>query len=311
MEPVVIRPNKSIKGTRYIDTYKYKSGQEVPIYDVLNCHGLNQIIGYIKLINKSYGKVYYRGQCSLHNTMLPSLYHSCLPSEYNGRNRKLNDMIKKILNDDRFMREVNLNKTVDYASIIIEGLLQHYGIQTRCIDAVDNHWIALWFGLNKYHSERVGDIIYASYTERLRNCYQIFENEKLEEENRKSDYQYIILIAADYRRESNGVIIGYDMLTVDLRVALPSTFLRPHAQHGIILHRHLHDSTSNFDISKSVVGILRIRNDMAYSWLGNGGLVKFSNLFPSQFHDLSYRIMLERTDLFCDGKNSIVHYIYE
>lgn len=42
---------------------------------------------------------------------------------------------------------------------------------------MDNHWIALWFGLNKYHSERIGNNVYSSYTNRIKNVYQMFENE--------------------------------------------------------------------------------------------------------------------------------------
>ena len=136
------------------------------------------------------------------------------------------------------------------------------------------------------------------------------DNERNKTE-KESYYQYIILIAADNGKEAFGVISGNDMVTVDLRIALPSTFLRPHAQHGIALKRSLHEPTCDFDISRNVVGILKIRNDLADSFLGNGELVKFSNLFPSQFHDHAYRILLERQDLFRDNVNSIVQYIYE
>lgn len=311
MEPVVIKADKRIYGTKYVETYKFKSGHEVPIYEILNCHGLNQMIGYVKLINKTYGKVFYRGQCNLHDTMLPSLYHKSCSARYKSeRNKKLNSIIKKTLADEDFMKEVNLRNDLDEASIIIEGMLQHYGIETRCIDAVDNHWIALWFGLNKYHSERIGNNVYSSYTNRIKNVYQMFENEG-KTDDKESCYQYVILIASDKGKEAFGVIFGNDILTVDLRVALPSTFLRPHAQHGIILKKRLHDCSYDFDISKSVVGILKIRNDLANSWLGDGELAKFSNLFPSQFHDHAYRILLEREDLFRDSTNSIVQYIYE
>ena len=70
MKPVVIKPEKVISGTKYIENFKFKSRHEVPIYEVTDCSGLNQIIGYIKLINKSYGKVFYRGQCDLYDTCL-------------------------------------------------------------------------------------------------------------------------------------------------------------------------------------------------------------------------------------------------
>lgn len=241
--------------------------------------------------------------------MLPSLYHKSCSAKYKSQaNTRLNTIIKRTLSDKAFMKEINLSPDMDESNIIIEGMLQHYGINTRCIDAVDNHWIALWFGLNKYHSEYIGKNVYSSYTNRIQNAYQIFDNMKIAE---TSYYQYIILIAVDQGEEKRGVIWGEDMITIDLRAALPSTFLRPHAQHGIVLKRRLHDCSCDFDISKNVVGILKMRNDLAASWLGDGELVKFRNLFPSQFHDHSYRILLEREDLFRDGTNSIVQYIYE
>lgn len=305
MEPVVMKNSITIEGTKFVENYTFKSGHVVPIYEVFNVFGLNQIIGYVKLINSGYGKVFYRGQCSLHDNMLPSLYHkSQTPKFINNRNRKLNKIIKNALRDKMLAKETRLAETDLFADKIIEGMLQHYGINTRCIDAVDNHWVALWFGLNKCSTKRIGEIDYATYSSRLINEYQMLDNTD-------SIYQYLILIAADMGTEISGVIDGKDILTIDLRIALPSTFLRPHAQHGIVLRRKLHTADSNYDISNNVVSILKIRNDLADKWLGNGELVKFNNLFPSQFHDHAYSFLLERQDLFCDTTNSIVQYIYE
>ena len=106
MNPVVIKADERILGTRYVETYIFKSGHKVPVYEILNCHGLSQIIGYIKLINKHYGKVYYRGQCNLHDTMLPSLYHkSCSFKYMSKRNQKLNEIIKNTLLDQSSIYE--------------------------------------------------------------------------------------------------------------------------------------------------------------------------------------------------------------
>lgn len=312
MKPVVIKPEKVISGTKYIENFKFKSRHEVPIYEVTDCSGLNQIIGYIKLINKSYGKVFYRGQCDLYDTMLPSLYHGNQSLNImQNKNKRLNKIIINALKDKKISKETHLKADDPLSLIVMEGMLQHYGINTRCIDAIDNHWIGLWFGLNKYYTERIGNVTYATYTNRMKNCYQLFNDMKIASEELSSFYQYLILLAADKKEENNGVVKGEDLITVDLRVALPSTFLRPHAQHGVILKKNLHKDNCDFDISNNVVGILKIRNDKAQMWLGDGELVKFNNLFPSQFHDYAYRILLEREDLFNDGVNSIVQYIYE
>lgn len=51
---------------------------------------------------------------------------------------------------------------------------------------------------------------------------------------KESMYQYLLLIAVSKSETAsdNGIKIGDDTISVDLRSTLPSTFLRPHAQHG-------------------------------------------------------------------------------
>ena len=312
MKPIVMSETQSIVGTKYVETYQFKSDHKVPIYEVYDSHGLNQIIGYIKLLNREYGKVYYRGQCNLHDTMLPSLYHeSQSPNFINNRNYKLNKIIEAASKDCSFLKEINREIGDESLTILIEGVLQHYGINTHCIDAVDNHWIAIWFGLHKYQCEVIKGIKYARYIERYQNAYQLITNEDILDGKLTSMYQYILLIAAENGVEEQGINRAKTMTTVDLRTALPSTFLRPHAQHGVVLKRKPRDSSSNYDLSENVVGILKIRIDLARKWLGDGELVRFNNLFPSQFRDFSYRILLERDDLFSDDVNSIVRYTYE
>lgn len=42
----------------------------------------------------------------------------------------------------------------NYKKIVIEAMLQHYGVRTHCQDFVDNHWTALWFGLYELKKRR-------------------------------------------------------------------------------------------------------------------------------------------------------------
>lgn len=37
-----------------------------------------------------------------------------------------------------------------FQKLVVEAVLQHYGATTYCVDFVDNHWTALWFGLYKW-----------------------------------------------------------------------------------------------------------------------------------------------------------------
>lgn len=71
----IINPKQHIQDCIYVSDYEFTSGAKVPIYDVPNIPSLNQIVGYVKYINRDSGAVYYRGQSKLHPTMCPSLFH--------------------------------------------------------------------------------------------------------------------------------------------------------------------------------------------------------------------------------------------
>lgn len=65
-----------------------------------------------------------------------------------------------------------------YQKIITEAAFQHYGAKTYCVDFVDNHWTALWFGL--YHWDEVEKTYY------LRN--NGMQGEKDKEYVKESDF---------------------------------------------------------------------------------------------------------------------------
>lgn len=296
----VIEKNKIIGNAKYLLMHTFETGHEVPIYLIEDIHDLNQIIGYVKFINKECGDVYYRGQNKLYNTMQPSLYH---PDESGLSNSKkveeLNALIKRIKSDSKLMKELNLNASDSESDIIIESVLQHYGVPTRCNDVVDNHWIALWFGAHRFENKILDKCIYATYHKRSVNYLDVDEE----------IYQYLILIGGSKRDNLNGVSRQGKIVTVDLRKTLPSTFLRPHSQHGIIIKNDVPKECC--DLADNVVCILKIRIDKAQSWLGDGKLVSYENLFPSEFHDRLYRILLSRNDIFIKCPFVPIKYIYE
>lgn len=63
-------------------------------------------------------------------------------------------------------------------------------------------------------------------------------------------------------------------------------------------------------MAENVIGIIRIRTDLAAQWLGNGKLLSVENLFPSPAFDQGYDVLLSRKDLFEDTINTIAKYIY-
>lgn len=295
-----IEKNKIIGNTKYLSMHEFETGHKVPIYLVEDIHDLNQVIGYVKFINKESGDIYYRGQNKLYNTMQPSLYHLDDSGLSNPKKvMELNSLIKRIKNDTKLMKELNLDSSNPDCDIIIESVLQHYGVPTRCNDVVDNHWIALWFGAYKFENKILDKCIYATYHKRGVNY--LGTDEEI--------HQYLIMIGGSKSDNLNGVSHQGKIVTVDLRKTLPSTFLRPHSQHGIIIKNDVPKECC--DLAARVVCILKIRIDKAQSWIGDGKLVSYENLFPSEFHDRLYRILLNRNDIFVKCPFVPIKYIYE
>ena len=117
---------------------------------------------------------------------------------------------------------------------------------------------------------------------------------------KESMYQYLLLIAVSKSETAsdNGIKIGDDTISVDLRSTLPSTFLRPHAQHGWTIKRKSLDSEHGLDMANNVVGILRIRVCDAFNWVGNGELLSQESLFPNPHFDQGYNVLLNHKEFF-------------
>lgn len=305
---VKIKEELRIQDCEYKGIHYFSTGHFASIYEVLSFHGLNQIIGHVKFNNKRCGPIYYRGECRLHPTVLPSLLRiGKKESSYHIKN--LNEVIDRIIKDDNFNKTLRLDlcRKESEKRIIVEALLQHYGVPTRFVDFVDNHWVALWMGLNK--SISVSKInTYYSYIERKIPMLDIASGKSIDEEDY---YQYILLLSLPYIKEVN-CGIGYhdDYEEVDLRQTTPSIFLRPHAQHGLVIRKKVHEVTSiaDYDMSSAVVAILKIRIDRAKEWLGTGMLLSQENLFPPPGNDHGYDILLSRKDILKDTQFTFTRY---
>ena len=293
---VVLR-QKKIQECRFIGDYLLcpKSlRRKVPVYEVTGLNGLNQIIGYAKYKNINQ-KILYRGEANLHNTMMPSLYRNL--ENPRGQSRawvRLRKLISNALADIKFAKSSGISKLHHkwQRELSLEALLQHYGIATRCIDVVDNHWIALWFGSNRCRLKQTKSGLYGSYSLRMDD----------------EGYQYVILYSVSrIINFPNDYDVPKDIYAIDLRDILPSIYLRPHAQHGWIIRNGKIPMCDDVGMAENVIGILKIGVGNAKRWLGNGSLQTMSNLFPSPLADQGYDIFLSRDDLF--GKNAIVRYL--
>lgn len=241
-----------------------------------NPHALVTIAGYLKYVcAKEMGQgIYFRGQGTIYGTLCPTLYRDIkAQAGRDKRERSLGDVLTTVRKSAGIF-----NTFGQYAH---EPLLQHYGIWTTWIDLVDNVWVALWFACNRAHSSG------------KRHEFLHFE-ERIPDGT--PQYAYILLVAADItgrNRVKPGYFWGDDTELVDLRMAAPSIFLRPHAQHGLLFRcRGEKDTGRTLDYSKQVYGVIAVELPRALDWLGSGKMVSAHSLFPPPLYDDGYSILL-------------------
>ena len=320
-----------IADTKYDGRYKFANGHEAPIFEIDSMHGLNQIIGHAKFTNRNFGQVFYRGQCKLYDKLLPSLFRGCKKtSSVTGELRKT---INLIITDKQLSNDLKVSTSEqELSEIKIEGILQHYGLPTRYLDLVDNHWVALWMGNNRYEEKKIKNKychfihrevlfedkecgIYTTHSRKFKRISGLVGDKECgiytTSTNLDELYQYIILLAVPYStRNSEGISFSDNHILTDLRQALPSVFLRPHAQHGLVIRKRVSGGTNvdDYDMASDVVGILKLRIDKVSRWLGDGQMLTQNNLFPPAGYDCGYDILLSRNDIFSRSKYQIARY---
>lgn len=244
----------------------------IKILDVEESHALIMAAGYLK--HNTLEGIYFRGQSSYYDELRPALYRyiDADGTKY-SREKRLN---KKI--DEYRVACPAFSKFGDYAA---EPLLQHYGLQTTWMDLVDNIWVALWFACHEARSTKDGHFLH-------------FQKRIPSESNK---YAYVYLIGADLerrRKDKPGYWNGENTELVDLRIAAPSYFLRPHAQHGLLFRcKGRGGSGRPLNYAKQIRGIVRIPLEKAFDWLGNGHTVGVHSLFPPAYYDNGYKILLQ------------------
>ena len=247
-----------------------------PILAVEKPSALIQAVGYLKhtRANPSINKmVYCRGQRSLHTSFSPTLYRGLKQENKRcDRDRLIKNFLNKIRIESAFLSAVP-----EYAR---EAVLQHYGLQTRWMDVVDNIWVALWFACHQAHT--IGR-------------HKEFLHFERRVKKHANDYAYILLLesASAAISDKPGYFEDGNSSTIDLRIACPSHFIRPHAQHGLLVRLYKKDRQISLDFSSLIVGVIRIDLDLALDWLGNGHTLSAHTLFPPPVYDYGYRELLD------------------
>lgn len=262
------------------------------VYHVDDPHALVQAAGYLKHIHGCNGgeHILFRGESKLYGTLPPTLFRGV--STHAGQSRRIG-LLNSLLASARSANKIF--KSLDPRAH--EPLLQHYGLKTSWIDLVDNIWVALWFACHRAYA--AGPI----------NEYLHFEQRTQSKD--PGGFAYILLISADSKpsqKSPPGVVIGKSTELVDLRVAAPSIFLRPHAQHGLLMRMRGDNIMRPLDYSPQIRGVVRIKLDDALEWLGHGKMLGVHALFPPPFYDRGYDILL-RSGIVGSQEIGSVHHI--
>lgn len=260
----------------YVDCITTPSG-DIPVYEINSFHTLTQFIGFGKYMNRSNGNVYLRGQTSLYPELEPPYTVKLPPSALRSKTMNIAHRITEYRGNINAIR-AGTEHFSDRDINIIEPLLQHYGIRTYWLDVVDNVWVALWFAVH----ETLAKII------DCREYIHIYEK-------KPDEYGYILLISSDATTEypsKPGLYHGKETTLCDLRKSVPSYFLRPHAQHALMLKKNSEDQTAFADYSDRIVAIAKISVSNALKWIGQTGLLSVQSLFPPPHYDTGYEQLL-------------------
>jgi hypothetical protein len=246
------------------------------VFHVSSPHALLQAVGYLKHTAEPWERIFLRGQSRLYDSFAPTLYRGLSNKEAQGkRHERMSKVIREIADACPLFQ-----KTEAHAQ---EPLLQHYGIKTTWLDIVDNVWVALWFALHR---------VSVSGPE---HQYMHFD---LRSHPDDGEFGYILLIKTeDSRKEKirRGSLKGKTTEVIDLRIAAPSVFLRPHAQHGLLFRARAVEGGRLIDYSGAIAGIIRFPLILGKTWLGTGEIHNVRSLFPPPFFDKGYQILLGAT----------------
>lgn len=261
---------------------------DIHAFHVTNPHALIRAVGYLKYTAEPYERIYFRGQRKIYETFSPGLYRGI--STDAGRSKKeqkLNKLVKKYCSEFEILSAQE--------AYVPEGILQHYGVPTTWLDVVDNIWVALWFATNR--AQTVGK-------------NQEFLNFQPINNDPENSFGYIVIVVSDYdmkKKPLKGLVRGRIAEVMDLRIAAPSIFLRPHSQHALLFRQRATSSDGrSLDYKSNVAGIIRFKISDAQHWIGEGEFTKTRGLFPSPYFDQGYKLLLEKR-IDHEGLGSIQH----
>ena len=115
--------------------------------------------------------------------------------------------------------------------------------------------------------------------------------------------------AQDNNPYQAGVYKSTSTIMVDLRKAVPSFFLRPHAQHALMLRKRSSKYEDFMDYTDRIIGIAKIRVKDGLKWIGQTGLLSVQSLFPPPYYDTGYANLLNEYKKPSNNQINTVDYI--
>jgi hypothetical protein len=153
-------------------------------------------------------------------------------------------------------------------------------LRTRWIDVVDNIWGALWFACHDM------------YVPKSHGAFDFMHVVRRSIGERVRRYAYIIVVkvlGAPETIDSGLFKHAGSGRVIDLRMAAPSLYLRPHAQHGLLI-RPWQDDASNLKITA-----FQIPMPQALAWLGESVLLSPFGLYPPATVDQGYAHLITKS----------------
>ncbi len=287
----------TVPGTKRVNSTSIDGAVEALIH-VSDPNALVQTIGYLKFAADGQSSVYYRGETAHWSNLRPSGFRAKNPagmiSFSTHMYRYIDQVFAGACNCHLVNGRPNCRSTwpcPDTASktrglvgktprAVVEPLLQQYGLRSRWLDLVDNIWIALWFGCHELIVDST-----KQYAHHVRRSTASEPN----------GYAYIrVLNVGDLKSTTiAGVYQSSKIRVVDLRRALPSVYVRPHAQHGLLIASRDWGPHAEPDLGSNCVATLRIHLHDALEWLGSGIFTTPYVLFPPPTRDEGYRRLID------------------
>lgn len=277
----------------------------IPVYEIADPNALTQVMGWLKFRERA-GVVAFRGQTALHDDMLASGFRDQSGRraiKAPGRSNFAHEVTSYV---DSLMgggcncpqaplsfgsahlclERVPHRVTEKYPLVArtfratVEPLLQHYGMRTRWLDLVDNVWVALWFACHTQEGKK-------------RHAFHLRRSVAREGDDAVA---YVAVLRTGPLAAAPGLPgywVGAKTRLVDLRQAVPSQYLRPHAQHGLLVAPAKLSDHDSGSLLPQIVAYLEIRLFDALDWLGTSSMTSPHVLFPPAARDDGYRRLLD------------------